>query len=74
MMWLLMVLCIFYRATKTLAEMRSTFGANCCHLLCINSSKDGSEEHENLWSAYVREPSEAYLFHIISIAFVIFVY
>ncbi|WMV06938.1 hypothetical protein MTR67_000323 [Solanum verrucosum] len=40
------------RATKTLAEMRSTFGANCCHLLCINSSKDGSEEHENLWSAY----------------------
>ncbi|KAJ8565224.1 hypothetical protein K7X08_007800 [Anisodus acutangulus] len=40
------------RATKTLAEMRSTFGANCCHLLCINSSKDGSEEHENLWAAY----------------------
>ncbi|KAJ8574174.1 hypothetical protein K7X08_025979 [Anisodus acutangulus] len=40
------------RATKTLAEMRSTFGANCCHLLCINSSKDGSKEHENLWSAY----------------------
>ncbi|CAN4113940.1 unnamed protein product [Withania somnifera] len=32
--------------------MRSTFGANCCHLLCINSSKDGSEEHENLWAAY----------------------
>lgn len=40
------------RATKTLAEMRSTFGANCCRLLCINSSKDGSEEHENLWAAY----------------------
>ncbi|XP_075101206.1 uncharacterized protein LOC107825691 isoform X2 [Nicotiana tabacum] len=40
------------RATKTLAEMRSTFGASCCHLLCINSSKDGSGEHENLWAAF----------------------
>ncbi|KAM3357419.1 trafficking protein particle complex subunit 8 [Capsicum galapagoense] len=46
------------RATKTLAEMRSTFGANCCHLLCINSSKDGSGEHENLWAAYKTDISD----------------
>lgn len=62
MIWQLMMLCIFYRATKTLAEMRSTFGANCCRLLCINSSKDGSEEHENLWAAYVSESSKLICF------------
>lgn len=41
------------RATKILAEMRSTFGANHCQLLCINSSEDGAvEHHENPWVSY----------------------
>ncbi|KAM7264486.1 hypothetical protein ACFE04_002169 [Oxalis oulophora] len=34
-------------ATKTLAEMKSTFGPNDCQLLCINSSEDGPIEHQN---------------------------
>nr|GEV78526.1 trafficking protein particle complex subunit 8 isoform X1 [Tanacetum cinerariifolium] len=38
------------RANKILAEMRSTFGSNDCRLLCINSSEDGSVDHEpNPW-------------------------
>nr|GMD28178.1 haloalkane dehalogenase [Ipomoea batatas] len=39
-------------ATKILADMRSTFGANDCHLLCINSSADGSagDHYENPWA------------------------
>ncbi|CAK9152962.1 unnamed protein product [Ilex paraguariensis] len=41
------------RATKILTEMKNTFGANDCRLLCINSSQDGSEEHqENPWDPY----------------------
>ncbi|KAL0288926.1 UNVERIFIED_CONTAM: protein RRP6-like 2 [Sesamum calycinum] len=46
-------LCLVGRASGILAEMRSTFGANDCRLLCINSSSDGAEEHrENLWASY----------------------
>lgn len=41
------------RATKILAEMRSTFGSNDCRLLCINSSQDGLVDHEpNPWDPY----------------------
>ncbi|KAL0374799.1 UNVERIFIED_CONTAM: Trafficking protein particle complex subunit [Sesamum radiatum] len=41
------------KASGILTEMRSTFGANDCRLLCINSSGDGAEEHqENLWASY----------------------
>ncbi|KAK4396586.1 Trafficking protein particle complex subunit [Sesamum angolense] len=41
------------KASGILTEMRSTFGANDCRLLCINSSADGAEEHqENLWASY----------------------
>lgn len=40
-------------ATKFLTEMRSTFGSNDCHLLCINSCQDGSVEHQiNPWDTY----------------------
>lgn len=40
------------RATKVLTEMRTTFGANSCCLLCINSSEDGSIKHqENPWAS-----------------------
>ncbi|KAK4396725.1 protein RRP6-like 2 [Sesamum angolense] len=43
----------FAWASGILAEMRSTFGANDCRLLCINSSSDGAEEHrENLLASY----------------------
>ncbi|XP_050228133.1 uncharacterized protein LOC126677515 [Mercurialis annua] len=39
------------KATKLLAEMKNTFGANDCHMLCINSSEDERIEHqENLWA------------------------
>ncbi|KAL5739887.1 hypothetical protein ACOSQ2_029067 [Xanthoceras sorbifolium] len=39
------------KASKTLTEMRSTFGPNECHLLCINSSQDGQIEHQdNPWA------------------------
>ncbi|KAI3473381.1 hypothetical protein Pfo_030671 [Paulownia fortunei] len=38
--------------------MRSTFGANGCRLLCINSSADGAEEHqENPWASYKNSAS-----------------
>ncbi|PIN03140.1 Protein with predicted involvement in meiosis (GSG1) [Handroanthus impetiginosus] len=41
------------KATAILTEMRSTFGANNCRLLCINSSADCVEEHqENPWASY----------------------
>ncbi|KAL0338695.1 UNVERIFIED_CONTAM: Trafficking protein particle complex subunit [Sesamum angustifolium] len=41
------------KASGILTEMRSAFGANDCRLLCINSSADGAEEHqENLWASY----------------------
>ncbi|KAL0346986.1 UNVERIFIED_CONTAM: Trafficking protein particle complex subunit [Sesamum calycinum] len=41
------------KASGILSEMRSAFGANDCRLLCINSSADGAEEHqENLWASY----------------------
>lgn len=46
------------KATGTLAEMRSTFGSNDCHLLCINSSADGMEEHQqNPWVSYKNNAS-----------------
>ncbi|OIT19157.1 hypothetical protein A4A49_57979 [Nicotiana attenuata] len=38
------------RATKILAEMRNTLAL--IVVLCINSPKDGSKEHENLWVAF----------------------
>ncbi|XP_073148727.1 uncharacterized protein [Henckelia pumila] len=41
------------KATSILTEMRSTFGVNDCRLVCINSSPDGLEEHqENPWAYY----------------------
>ncbi|KAG6433884.1 hypothetical protein SASPL_105503 [Salvia splendens] len=41
------------KASGILAEMRSTFGANDCHLLCINSSINGREEHkQNPWASH----------------------
>lgn len=43
----------FARATKILAEMRSTFGSNDCRMLCINSSEDELDHYGNLWNPYV---------------------
>ncbi|KAL3839351.1 hypothetical protein ACJIZ3_023942 [Penstemon smallii] len=44
---------ILEKSTGILTEMRSTFGAHDCRMLCINSSVDGSEEHhENPWASY----------------------
>ncbi|KAL7096493.1 hypothetical protein ACP275_10G083100 [Erythranthe tilingii] len=41
------------KATGILSEMRNAFGANDCRLLCINSSADGAEEHqESPWASY----------------------
>ncbi|KAK4419448.1 hypothetical protein Salat_2357700 [Sesamum alatum] len=41
------------KASGILTEMRSTFGANDCRLLCINTSADGTEEHQGtLWASY----------------------
>ncbi|KAJ0027452.1 hypothetical protein Pint_36181 [Pistacia integerrima] len=46
------------KATKVLSEMRSTFGPNDCHLLCINSSHDGEIEHQdNPWDSYKSDAS-----------------
>ncbi|CAH9127748.1 unnamed protein product [Cuscuta epithymum] len=40
------------KATKILADMRVTFGVNDCHLLCINSSADGTADHQvNFWAS-----------------------
>nr|GMD61724.1 trafficking protein particle complex subunit 8 [Ipomoea batatas] len=48
------------KATKILADMRSTFGANDCHLLCINSSADGSADHcENPWASSKNDVSSS---------------
>ncbi|KAG5524716.1 hypothetical protein RHGRI_031404 [Rhododendron griersonianum] len=45
-------------ATKILSEMRNTFGSNDCGLMCINSSQDGLEEHqENPWALHKAESS-----------------
>ncbi|GFQ01431.1 trafficking protein particle complex subunit 8 [Phtheirospermum japonicum] len=45
-------------ATGVLTEMRSTFGPNDCRLLCINSSANGMEEHqENPWASYKNSAS-----------------
>lgn len=47
------------RATKILAEMRSTFGAANCRLLCINSSEDRSVQHaKNPWVASKADDSD----------------
>ncbi|XP_047960820.1 trafficking protein particle complex subunit 8-like [Salvia hispanica] len=46
------------KATGILAEMRSTFGASDCRLLCINSSVDGTEEHQqNSWASHENSAS-----------------
>lgn len=46
------------RANKIMAEMRNTFGANDCRLLCINSSQDGPSDHEpNPWEFYMSNAS-----------------
>ncbi|KAL4591859.1 hypothetical protein LXL04_004833 [Taraxacum kok-saghyz] len=46
------------RASKILAEMRNTFGANDCRLLCINSLQDGAPAHEpNPWEFYMPNAS-----------------
>lgn len=46
------------KATKILNEMRNTFGANDCQLLCINSSRDGPVEHQdNPWNLFKSDAS-----------------
>ncbi|CAL1372237.1 unnamed protein product [Linum trigynum] len=41
------------KASKILSEMKSTFGTNECHLLCINSSQDAKMEHQDdPWASY----------------------
>ncbi|CAN0847587.1 Trafficking protein particle complex subunit 8, partial [Linum grandiflorum] len=46
------------KALKILSEMKSTFGTNECHLLCINSSQDTEmEHHDNPWSSYKSDAS-----------------
>ncbi|KAM7499968.1 hypothetical protein LguiA_024382 [Lonicera macranthoides] len=45
------------RATKILAEMRSTFGLNDCRMLCINSSEDELDHSGNLWTPYKSDAS-----------------
>ncbi|KAJ7942948.1 Trafficking protein particle complex subunit 8 [Quillaja saponaria] len=46
------------RATKLLAEMRSTFGSSDCQLLCINSSQNVQLKHqENPWAPYKSDAS-----------------
>ncbi|XP_051131915.1 uncharacterized protein LOC127251976 isoform X2 [Andrographis paniculata] len=41
------------KATGIFTEMRNKYGANDCHLLCINSSDGGmNEHHENPWASY----------------------
>lgn len=46
------------RATKILAEMRNTFGANDCRLLCINSLQGEALDHEpNPWEFYMPNAS-----------------
>ncbi|KAK7396773.1 hypothetical protein VNO78_17931 [Psophocarpus tetragonolobus] len=44
------------RASKILTEMRSTFGASDCSLLCINSSLDAPIKHkDNPWASYITD-------------------
>ncbi|CAI9097588.1 OLC1v1034055C1 [Oldenlandia corymbosa var. corymbosa] len=46
------------RANQVLSQMKSSFGANNCHLLCINSSQEGSVEHqENPWAGLKNDVS-----------------
>ncbi|KGN59220.1 trafficking protein particle complex subunit 8 [Cucumis sativus] len=46
------------KASKMLAEMRSTFGSNDCQLLCINSSHDGHiERQDDPWSLFKPDAS-----------------
>ncbi|KAK7281715.1 hypothetical protein RIF29_09946 [Crotalaria pallida] len=46
------------RASKILAEMRSTFGTSNSLLLCINSSPDAPIKHEeNPWASFISDAS-----------------
>ncbi|KAL0288917.1 UNVERIFIED_CONTAM: protein RRP6-like 2 [Sesamum calycinum] len=43
-----------WRGIWNSAEMRSTFGANDCRLLCINSSSDGAENIERIYGHLIK--------------------
>ncbi|KAH1195455.1 Trafficking protein particle complex subunit 8 [Glycine max] len=46
------------RASKILTDMRSTFGASDCSLLCINSSLDTPiKTQDNPWASYITDAS-----------------
>ncbi|CAL1370679.1 unnamed protein product [Linum trigynum] len=46
------------KALQILSEMKSTFGTNECHLLCINSSQDATMEHQDdPWASYRNDAS-----------------
>ncbi|KAL2953797.1 hypothetical protein AAZX31_19G186500 [Glycine max] len=46
------------RASKRLTDMRSTFGASDCSLLCINSSLDAPiKNQDNPWASYITDAS-----------------
>ncbi|KAL5135551.1 Trafficking protein particle complex subunit 8 [Glycine soja] len=46
------------RASKILTDIRSTFGASDCSLLCINSSLDAPIKHQdNPWASYITDAS-----------------
>ncbi|KAG4928503.1 hypothetical protein JHK85_054989 [Glycine max] len=47
-----------YLASKILTDMRSTFGASDCSLLCINSSLDTPiKTQDNPWASYITDAS-----------------
>lgn len=50
--------------------MKSTFGPNDCHLLCINSSQDGEMEHQdNPWASYVSTLEDCGLLYFYTLTF-----
>ncbi|KAG5043966.1 hypothetical protein JHK87_007881 [Glycine soja] len=49
---------IVHLASKILTDIRSTFGASDCSLLCINSSLDAPIKHQdNPWASYITDAS-----------------
>ena len=60
---------MYYRATKVLTEMRTTFGANSSCLLCVNSSEDGLIKHqENPWVSCVSHLLSLFHFPLLSLS------
>ncbi|KAL0342142.1 UNVERIFIED_CONTAM: protein RRP6-like 2, partial [Sesamum calycinum] len=54
----------FAWASGILAEMRSTYGANDCRLLCINSSSDGAEEHRRIHGHLIISNNKQYRYFL----------